>query len=500
MLRWLGSSQRSGTGWTRRELLRAGSLGAAGLTLPELLRTEHERSAAAAVARGAGFGQAKRCVILYLYGAASQLETFDPKPDAPVEVRNVFDTIETTTPGLRISEHLPRLAKVLDRCTVVRSMTHPYNIHSAAYTLSGIPAVDVGMELNPNDRRHWPYLGSVLEYLAERQGTHRASQIPSNMALPFQFSSRSPEFTRAGPYGAFLGHKYDPVWTEFEGEPTKSVARWRGNTDRDVAEPYLGIASSGRFTLPGAATLQAGMTLDRLATRRSLLEQFDDQRRDLHQATAVQTRDRFQEMAFSLISSGAMRTALDIDREPQEVRERYGMTLFGQATLAARRLIEAGGRLVTVFWDEIVTANSAWDTHFDQVERLRDELLPGLDMALSSLLLDLEARGMLDDTLVCCITEHGRTPKLDRVRGGGRGHWSRAYSGLFAGGGIARQRVIGRTDQQAGDVVERPVSPKDILSTMYHLLGVDSHTLVHDGQGRPYPLVADGELVGELLA
>ena len=155
---------------------------------------------------------------------------------------------------------------------------------------------------------------------------------------------------------------------------------------------------------------------------------------------------------------------------------------------------------MTVFWDKYKIANSAWDTHFDHFERLKDELLPGLDQAYSALILDLEARGMLDSTLVACISEHGRTPKLEQARGGGRGHWSQAYCGLFAGGGVRAGQVIGRSDRQAGKVVDRPVSPKDILRTIYHQLGVDPETLVHDRFGRPYPLVSGGEVVRELLA
>lgn len=501
MLRIVGSPQPTNDRATRREVLRAGGLGAAGLALADLLRLAGPSPARAATGTAATFGRAKSCIILYLYGAASQLETFDPKPAAPAEIRNQFDTIATAVPGLHVSEHLPRLARVLDRATVVRSMCHPYNIHSAAYTLTGAPVVDVAMELNPYDNRHWPYLGSVLDYLAERGAAARStSAIPGSMALPFPFSSRSPEFTRGGPYGGFLGRKYDPVWTEFEGQATRRVDRWRGNVDHSVEDPYLGIAPGGRFTLQGASILPTDITLDRLAARRSLLDQFDRQRRDLHETAAGQTHDRFQDMAFSLIGSDRVRAALDLERESSALRERYGRTLFGQATLAARRLIEAGCRLTTVFWDEIVTANSAWDTHFDQVERLRDELLPGLDRALATLLVDLEERGMLDSTLVCCLTEHGRTPRLENVRGGGRGHWSRAYSCLFAGGGIGAGRVIGRTDKQAGDVIERPVSPKDVLATIYHLLGVDPATLVHDRLGRPYPLMAEGHVVPELLS
>ncbi|HEX3658487.1 MAG TPA: DUF1501 domain-containing protein [Pirellulales bacterium] len=495
MLRVLGSKRQLCDGLSRRDLLHAGGAGLLGLGLGDLWRL---RAAAAAQPQGGSLGRAKACIILYLYGAPSQLELFDPKPDAPAEIRGELGTIDTAVPGLRICEHLPHLARVLDRATVVRSMTHPFNIHSAAYTLTGVPQVDVPMELNPADRRHWPYIGSVLDFLAE--GRHAPQPpVPRSIGMPFQFSSRAKEFARGGPYGGFLGSKYDPVWTEFEGQATRSVARWRGNVDNDVADPYLGISADSRFVLSPAAQLPPEITLDRLNQRRSLLAQFDDQRRDLSRTPGVETHTRFQQMAFSLMASPDMRSALDLRREDQALRERYGMTLFGQATLAARRLVEAGSQLVTVFWDEYGTANSAWDTHFDHYPRLKDELLPGLDRALSTLILDLEARGLLDSTLVACISEHGRTPLLQNVRGGGRGHWSRAYCGMFAGGGVHAGQVIGRSDRHAADVVDRPVSPKDILSTAYHLLGVPPDTMLHDRLGRPLPLVADGKLVSEMI-
>src|SRR5207244_3748919 len=190
---------------------------------------------------------------------------------------------------------------------------------------------------------------------------------------------------------------------------------------------------------------------------------------------------------------------LDLNREPLALRDSYGMTLFGQAALAARRLVEAGSRFVTVFVDEYGLAGSGWDTHWDHYPRMKNELLPGLDRAYAGLIADLDSRGLLDETLVLCLSEHGRTPKLQNVPGGGRDHWSQAYSALFAGGGVARGRVVGRTDRQAGAVVERPVSPKDVLATVYHLLGIDPQTTLTDRGGRPLPLVGGGEVVREML-
>jgi hypothetical protein len=478
-------------------MLRVGGLSLLGLGAGDLLRAE---AASAATCSSGGSGKAKACILLYLYGAPSQLETYDPKPDAPLEIRGQFGSIESALPGVRVCEHLPKLAHVLDRATVVRSMTHPYNIHSAAYALTGVPFVDIPMELNPYDTRHWPFIGSVLDYLDRQRDPTTMPPVPRNVGLPFQFSSRCGQFTRGGPYGGFLGRSYNPVWTEFEGDPTVNVPRWTGASGADVRDPYLGITADGQFLVSRAAQLQGEITLDRLNRRRDLLTQLDQARRDLGDDRTVEAQDRFEQMAFSLITSEQVRTALDIQRESPALREQYGMTLFGQAALAARRMIEAGSRLVTVFWDEVAIANTAWDTHFDHFTRLKDELLPGLDRAFSALVLDLENRGLLDTTLVACISEHGRTPQITSSKGGGREHWSRAYGGLFAGGGVRRGALVGRTDKHAGDVVERPVSPKDILATIYHLLGVDPATTLFDPLGRPLPLVAEGQVVHEMLA
>ncbi|MGH7127548.1 MAG: DUF1501 domain-containing protein, partial [Planctomycetaceae bacterium] len=208
----------------------------------------------------------------------------------------------------------------------------------------------------------------------------------------------------------------------------------------------------------------------------------------------------FQEMAFSLISSPKVAEALDVRREPAETRDLYGMTLFGQGCLAARRLAEAGSKLVSVFWDEYGLAGDAWDTHFDHFPRMIDQLLPPFDRAFSGLIIDLERRGLLDDTLVAVLSEHGRTPRINKAEGGGRDHWSRAYSALFAGGGIARGRIVGATDAHAGEVADRPVSAKDLLATMYHLLGIDPHARIPDRTGRPHPLLPDeSQAVAEML-
>jgi len=511
MLRILGTPKQLCSGMTRREALVAGGLGLAGLTLPDFLRLSS--AAPAAHRHAAQFGKAKACILLFLYGSPSQLETFDPKPDAPLEIRGELKSIRSRLPGGDVGELLPNIARVMDRVTVVRSVTHPYPIHGVAFATTGIPAIDVAMELSPRDSRHWPFIGCVVDYLT-RQGNSRASgaasarrsrsrdrDTPPHMALPFPFSTRrTGEVSRAGPYAAFLGNAYNPVWTEFQGEATRRTVKTLTTQKLDVAEPYMGITPQSHFQVAAATEAPVGMSLDRLDQRRSLMEQFDAARGDLRATEAGRSLDRYRGMAYDLITSPKVRTALDLEREPRPLRESYGMTLFGQASLAARRLVEAGVRFVTVFWDEYGLAGSAWDTHWEHYPRMKNELTPGFDRGLSGLLADLDQRGMLDETLVLCMSEHGRTPKLANVPGAGRDHWSQAYSVLLAGGGVARGKIVGKTDHIAGTVVERPVSPKDILATAYHLLGIDPEATITDRTGRPMALVPSGSVLVDVLA
>jgi hypothetical protein len=495
MLRVLGSPRRLCDGWSRREFLQAGALGALGLGLDDWLRARSAHGASGDVAPG--FGKARACILLYLYGSPSQLETFDVKPDAPVGIRGELGTIPTVIPGYRIGELLPRTARVIDRTTVVRSMAHPYPVHGVAYATSGLPDPTGTRELSPRDPAHWPFLGSVIDYLEERSG-RRQRAVPPNIAMPFPFSTRrAGQPHRAGPYGGFLGAAYDPVWTDFQGEGTRVFQQENRGIVQEFRDPYVGIRPDGRFEI-AMGTGETTPTLDRLDGRRSLLEQLDQARERLDTHAATRSFDRHREAAYSLLTSSALRQALDLRREPAAVRESYGMTLFGQGALAARRLVEAGCKLVSVFWDEYGLADSAWDTHYQHYPRMKD-LCPSFDSAYSALLLDLEARGLLDETIVLCLSEHGRTPQLSTTKGGGRDHWSRAYSAIFAGGGFAAGRVVGKTDRIAGDVVEVPISPKDILATTYHLLGIDPATTLTDRQGRPMPLAGDGTVRHELL-
>jgi hypothetical protein len=499
MLQILGSPKRLCNGLTRREMLVAGGLSLLGVGLSDYLRLT-DVSASPATPRPRSFGRAKSCILLYLYGSPSQLELADMKPDAPLEIRGDLRPIRSRLPGCDVCELLPRLGQVVDRMTVVRSMTHPYPIHGVAFATTGVPTIDIPMELNPRDGRHWPFVGSVVDYLERQNHPQGPGAVPHNIALPWQFSSqRVGEVPRAGPYGAFLGNAYNPLWTEFHGRATRTIVKTLQDQRVEIGEPYVGIAADSRFALASATSLPAALTLDRLDRRRSLVDQLDQARREQDQA-AEQNLDRYREMAYSLIGSERIHAALDLDREPLGVRASYGMTVFGQAALSARRLVEAGSKFVSVFWDEFGLAGSGWDTHWEHYPRMRNELCPGFDHAMYGLIEDLDQRGLLDDTLVLVLSEHGRTPRITSGNGGGRDHWSQAYTCLFAGGGVARGRVVGRTDRHGGTVTERPVSPKDVLATVYHLLGIDPHATLTDRTGRPMPLVQDAQVVGEMLA
>jgi hypothetical protein len=497
MLRLLGTPTTLCDGLTRRDFLHVGGLGAFGLTAAGLFRLRE--AAAANGKRAGGFGQAKSCILLFPYGSPPQHETFDPKPEAPAEVRGEMGAIATSLPGLKICDHLPRVARVMDRVTVVRSLTHPYPLHGVAYAVSGIPTYTPALETVPRDSRHWPFIGSVVDYLEERAGRQAVPPVPRNVGLPWLLNVKTDLGPLAGPYAAFLGQGHDPVWADFDGPATRPVPHYTENQKKTFIDPYGGVTLAGRFRLSRDGRPMAGAGSERLARRRSLLAQFDGARaRALPQEPGF---DRHQRMAFSLLTSGKMRQALDIGREPVAVRERYGLTLFGQACLAARRLVEAGSKFVTVFWDGYGQfSGCAWDTHANHFPRLKEYLLPGFDWAYSALVHDLEARGLLDETLVVCISEHGRTPRIDsKPKGAGRHHWSRAYSAVLAGGGVGRGKVVGSTDRLGGEVRDTPISPKDVLATTFHLLGIDPETTVPDRQGRPVPIAGDGRTRRELL-
>ncbi|MCI0705384.1 MAG: DUF1501 domain-containing protein [Planctomycetia bacterium] len=495
MLRVLGSPKTLCDGLTRRELLHIGGLGAFGLTLPAFLKLKASEPDRIPKAKDSSFGRAKACILLFPYGSPPQHETFDPKPDAPAEIQGELKSIPTNVPGVRIGELLPRIARVMDRVTVIRSVTHPYPEHGVAYAVSGIPTYTPELETRPRDSRHWPFIGSIVDYLEAKRSGNPAPAVPRNVGLPWLLNSRTDLNVSAGPYAAFLGQGFDPVWAAFDGAGKKIAPKYTDGQTKEFMDPFAACGLDGQFRLSSTGELTPDVPAARFHDRRSLLEKLDAR------ASGGGGFDKFRDVAFSLLTSNKMRDALDVSREPLTVRERYGATLFGQSCLCARRLVEAGSKFVTVFWDGFGQfANCAWDTHNNHYPRLKEYLLPGFDLAFPALLLDLEARGLLDETLVIWMSEHGRTPKIDpKPKGAGRHHWSRAYSVVMAGGGIALGKVVGSTDKIGGDVRDIPVSPKDILATAFHLLGIDPHTTVPDAQDKPTPIAGDGKVRVEVF-
>ena len=496
MLRILGSKKTLCNGVTRRDLLQIGSLGALGVGLDETFR---QQSDGAESQRDQP--KAKACILLFLFGSPPQHETFDPKPEAPREIQGELGAISTSVPGVQIGEGLPKIAKVADRLTIVRSMTHPFPVHGVAYALTGMPTYTPAIEARPRDPQHWPFMGSVVEYLDAQRSGRANREMPRNIGLPWQFGTRGTIPTLAGPYGAFLGPRYDPLWTDFTGEGKQVAPKLNDKQTEEVRDPFLSTSLTGKLQLSSACQLPEDVPSSRLDARRLLLQQFDQARPMLDQAASVRTFSSNQQRAFSLVTSNRVRQALDLDRESQTLRDAYGKNLFGQACLAARRLVEAGAKFVSIFWDPYGPfGGSVWDTHANHFPRLKNYLLPVFDQSYSTLIQDLEQRGLLDSTLVLCTSEHGRTPKIDsKPIGAARHHWSRAYSSVFAGGGMAAGKVVGRTDATAGDVVDTDISPKDMQATAYSLLGFKPTTYMPDRAGRPHFIAGDGHVRSELL-
>lgn len=496
MIPLFGSQKRLCDGFSRRDLLHIGGLGAFGLSIDAFSRLAAAQPAEPLSSR---FGRAKACILLFLFGSPAQHETFDPKPEAPAEVKGEMGPIPTAVSGVQIGEGLPRTAQIMDRLTVVRSMTHQFPLHGVAYALSGMPTYTPAIEDRPRDAAHWPFIGSIVDYIGRQRTGGQLPEVPGNVGLPWLFGSRSTDKPPlSGPYAAFLGRAYDPVWASYDGQPTRVVPKLSPGQNYDVRDHFAGVKPQGRFAL--APERQSDISQERFAARRSLLDQFDGFRQRLDASGDVETYSRQRQAAYTLLSSPRIREALDIGREPAVLREEYGMTMFGQAALAARRLVEAGSRFVSVFWDPVGPYGiSVWDTHANHYPRLKNYLLPVFDQTYPALIRDLDARGLLDETLVLCISEHGRTPKLSSAQGGGRDHWSRAYSALLAGGGIARGKMVGRTDKIGGDVENTPVSPKDILATAFYLLGISPDTLIYDQLNRPLPVAGTGVMRPELF-
>jgi hypothetical protein len=428
------------------------------------------------------------------------MDTLDPKPGAPLERRGGFNAISTSLPGIAVCEHLPNIARNLHRVALIRSMTHTSNNHAVSVALSALSKSEPMIEADGNDPRHQPYIGSVLEYLWKQQGISMAvSGVPVNMILPWALNDKT-DPGRWQHDAAWLGMAYNPVIPRFVGEGSIEIGSpsIKGATPILTRfDPWDGITPESTFRFDGAE-LADGRTQANFADRRVLLRSLDSRRRDFGSpGTAF---DQYRDLAFAMIANPDVAHALDVTAEPARIRERYGPTLFGQSALTARRLIESGIKIVTVFWDTWIDNNAAWDTHYNHHPRLKDGLCPKLDQILPAFLDDMEERGLLDETLVMVISEHGRTPTITDTPGGGREHWAGAYWGMFFGAGIKTGQVIGATDKEGGYPVSSPTDPKDILATMYHLLGFDPHhTTIPDRLSRPVHLIPHGDVVHRLL-
>ena len=479
MLTILGRPNVTCEGTSRRQLLQAGGAGLLGVTLQKMLAAENEQPFSG--------GRAKSVLFLFLFGGPSQLETWDMKPQAPSRIRGPFKPVSSRTPGLLISEHLSRCAQVSDKFCVLRNLSHPVNAHSAAahYIQTGCRwhiADGGGHEATSKD---WPSMGSVVEYLAQHSSHRNKRDLSSYVVLPNTLG-RLQGYRRPGEYGGWLGRGYNALTTQV-GDAPKEKNKADNLYFRDCRDEEL------TFQIEGLVS-QKEMTVDRLNRRKSLLDQFDDQRRALNDSEALSDYGRLQQRAFSLMASSRIREALDIRQEADKLRDAYGRNLFGQATLMGRRMIEAGARFVTVNWDAV--DGYSWDSHRSSYY-LQNHLLPGLDQALSSLLIDLDDRGLLDETLVVVMGEMGRTPKANSKWG--RGHWSTLFPAVLAGAGVNGGTLYGESDKDAAYSLTKPTSPEDMAATIYRALGIDPELRIPDAQGRPTHIVHGGSPITEIF-
>lgn len=469
MLRVFGRGSTPCDGVTRRELLKVGGLSLfAPVTLPTLLEARQRPGRR-------DDAPAKSVVLLNLFGGPPHLDMFDLKPNASENVRGEFKPISTSVPGLQISELLPKTATVMDRATLIRSYSHRYNSHNPYNVLTGF---DGG-----NDRENYfakvtdhPSMGSVCQYL-----DIGARDVPRYVMMP-AFPGYTQALRRAGPYGGYLGSQYDPLFTVCDPQ----IAR-------EPEGDYDAVEAMGFPTPPSLGSLP-GLTADRFDRRRSLLEQLDEDLTQLEATGATQRLNDFKQQAFTLLSSSKTRAAFDISREPAEMRDAYGRNLWGSSVLIARRLVEAGSTFITVNWE--AKGDNHWDLHANNFGMLRVHC-PQLDRLISTLVLDLEQRGLLDSTLVVVMGEMGRTPKINAKAG--RDHWPQCGFSLLFGGGTRRGTVVGATDKQAAWPTDRPVSAGDLVATIYELMGVDPHLLVDDLGGRPIPIAHGGSAVNEAM-
>jgi hypothetical protein len=427
---------RNCAGYTRREILQVGGLGLLGLTLADWLRCHDNQASAAGAARNRELS----CIFLWLDGGPSHFETFDPKPNTPDTIRGPYGTIPTCVSGIQISELMPMVAEHMDKCTILRSMTHNTDAHAPVPMLTGFNGTTTSY-------------GAVLTRLKGHTGdmppyVHLGSPLPVG--------------------GGSLGVAYNPV---------------------EVRDP-----TGNRVELP-QFSLSANVSAHRFQQRRQLLRSLDRVRAQLHSSSAVEQMDTYHQRAVDILTSPRVRTAFDLAREPEALRNRYGANFFGQSCLLARRLVEAGTRFVQIKWYDGI-AFDAWDVHgadLPGISRMEQQLCPRLDQGLSALLDDLHRRGLLRTTLVVATGEFGRTPRINRF--GGRDHWPYCFSVLLAGAGVPAGTVVGASDREGAYPANTPVRPPEFAATLYRLLGIDTNTDV-----RIRPFIQNALPVGELIA
>ncbi len=467
MLRFLGEGSRLCDGRSRREILRVGGLGllGAGLGLPGLARGSARPDLA-----GGSFGRAKSCIVLFLMGGPPQQSTWDPKPDAPAEVRGDFGPIATNVSGLAISSLLPLTARQMDKVCLLRAMSTGDNAHSSSgyYMLTGRPHAPQNVEnANPGAPNDSPSLGSLVGKLGPGRGP-----LPGSVTLPHRIFNTDGSVW-PGQDAGFLGRGADP---------------W-----------LLNAASTPEGYRVREIDLPVDLDPARVARRMGLVDDFRKGLDSLDRDPAAKALDEHARRAFDLLRSSEARRAFKIEDEPEPTRERYGDSPFGRGVLLARRLVDAGVRLVQVNWHRGVDEpadNPCWDSHARESARLKDVLAPPMDRAYSALLGDLERRGTLDETLVVCLAEFGRSPRLDAA--GGRNHWGSVFSVALAGGGIQGGQAFGSSDKIGAQPREDRVRPEDLAATIFHCLGHDPESEYLDRLGRPHP-ISRGEVLRAIL-
>lgn len=452
---------------SRRNLLQAGLAGVGALSLPNLLKARDD----------GGAGRAKSVILLWMAGGPSQIDTLDPKPDRPPENRGPFGVTRTKLPGVIVCEHLPKLAAMLDRFTVIRSVDCRHSNHEPN-TVMQTANLLAEPRTNP-EARNYPAIGSLV---AKLRGANRPD-VPAYAAF---MRSRS-HLAFAG----YAGRQHDP---------------FLANTAARLPIYDLVGVDTGRVSDAATFELPADVAPDRLADRRALLGRFDRLRADIDQAGAMDGFDKYGRQAVAMLTGGRVRDALDVTKEPRATRDRYGKHLWCQQALLARRLVEAGVAFVTLDLS-YHTASGTWDTHGDNIppyggiRKGLTPLLPLFDHLITTLVSDLEQRGLLDQTLVLAMGEFGRTPQLGTQDStDGRNHWPYVMSMLLAGGGLRHAQVIGASDRQGGQIATRPVSPGDLAATVYRHFGVPHDATYTDVTGRVLNLLPNGgEPVRELF-